>query len=290
MSIVVHYSIGVLNVSVHRFVAQRTVIACHVADLVRRLKEIVVNVVVLVHGVDDFDVRSLCCMPGDILQRFLVEFVLAVVLGIVFGKAWDLAGWLSHGRWLRWETHLLGVPIGINTGIIAHVSRLIHINPSTINVYAVLRIEHFLETLGPVRGSIGMEPVWPDRDAGPNDSSERVSGRIGRLQEDIHLHALIVGTIVILGNCRIHHQDVVLLTAVQPLDKALHLGRREPLWIERECPSEMHVINVRPHHLKRNTGCGVVVDNFSDVEPILVTKLALLETQTPVGDHCGQSD
>lgn len=37
--------------------------------------------------------------------------------------------------------------------------------PNTINVDSSLRIEHLLEHLDPVRGGIGMKPVWKDCDS-----------------------------------------------------------------------------------------------------------------------------
>lgn len=116
------------------------------------------------------------------------------------------------------------------------------------------------------------------------------------LEESVHLDASMVGCVVVLSDGRIDHQDKLLLAVVQVLDDLPHPVKREAIGVEGEDSAMVHVVNVRPHGptkvsafslpgwsvflLKRDPGRRVVRDDLCNIEPVLVTVLALVELRS----------
>ena len=114
------------------------------------------------------------------------------------------------------------------------------------------------------------------------------------LEESVHLDTAVVRSVIMLSNRWIDHEDKLLLMIVQVLDNLTHPVQREAIRVEREDPAMVHVVNVCPHRpgisvsiialihaasilLHWDSGCRVVGDDLSHLEPILVSVLALME-------------
>ena len=85
-----------------------------------------------------------------------------------------------------------------------------------------------------------------------------------------------------ITNCRVHHNNVVLVMLVQVIHQLAHLLQRESLRIQSEHPATIHVVDISPHGLQWNVGMAVVVDNLGDIVDILVSVAAVVELRTKV--------
>jgi hypothetical protein len=90
-------------------------------------------------------------------------------------------------------------------------------------------------------------------------------------QEDVIIQTLVGRRVVLVGHSRVNHDDVVLVISMEVVNKFAHHGQGESLRVDGEDSSKVHVIDIRPHGLKGNVGQAVVLDNFGNIEGILVS-------------------
>lgn len=69
----------------------------------------------------------------------------------------------------------------------------------------------------------------------------------------------------------------MLIVIMEICHKFLHLLEREPFAVMGKDFSAVHVVDVRPHGLERDTSLTVVVDNFSDLEGISIAVTTLMK-------------
>ena len=81
----------------------------------------------------------------------------------------------------------------------------------------------------------------------------------------------------------------MLIGIVQVGNQLTHFAKREALRVGCHDLASIHVVNVSPHSLKRDTSLAVVVDNIGHLVDVLVAVLALVETEAPVGHHGGET-
>ena len=77
---------------------------------------------------------------------------------------------------------------------------------------------------------------------------------------------------------------------MQVVDKLTNSRKWIVLWIKREYPSVLHIIDVSPHHFKWNFCLCVVVYNLSHLIDVTIAISALMETKAPIRHHDGQSN
>ena len=217
--------------------------------------------------------------------------LLAALAGVALGledarPAGELTRRSADGRGGRGEAN--GSLLGVVAGEVAReVGRFVHVDPEGIDVNTRVPVEEFEELAVPVVADVGSKPVGEGRDTGPDDTL--VHGSVLAVQEDLILDALLEGRIGVIGDGGINHDDVVLVVLVERVDKLAHGGEGETLGVKREGHSAVHVVDVGPHGLERDTGLAVVVDNLSHLEGIAVTIAAVVKAETPVGHHGRES-
>lgn len=218
---------------------------------------------------------------GDLVVQGAALLAAAAGLDLAW-PAGDRARRCADGRRRRGEAD--GRAIGIVAGEVAReVARLIHVDPERINVQTRALVKEDLELVGPVRLRVLGEPVREDGDAGPDDAEPE--GAVGAQEEGILLDATLQWRVVLVRNCRVDHDNVVLVVGVEVRDDSAHLVELEALRIKREDATAVHVVNVRPHGLKRDASGAVVVDNLGDLEDVLVAVAAVVVAKTPVRLH-----
>lgn len=132
-----------------------------------------------------------------------------------------------------------------------------------------------------------MEPIGEDRNTRPHNAQP--VGSIVALKEDIICNTAVVWRVILVGDSRVHHNNLLLVAGMEIIVNRLHLLERESLGVKREDPSSVHVVDIGPHRLQRNRSHGVVVNHFSNLEGILVSVSAIVVTESPVGHHGGQA-
>lgn len=74
-----------------------------------------------------------------------------------------------------------------------------------------------------------MEPIGVRGDTGPDNAL--VDGPVGLLEEDTLVDAAVEGRVVLVGDCGVDHDDVVLVVAVEVVDDFAHAGDGEALGV-----------------------------------------------------------
>lgn len=80
-----------------------------------------------------------------------------------------------------------------------------------------------------------------------------------------------------ITNCRVNHNNVVLVMLVQVIHQLAHFLQWEALRIQSEHPATIHVVDISPHSLQWNVGMAVIVDNLGNIIDILVSVAAVVE-------------
>jgi hypothetical protein len=62
-----------------------------------------------------------------------------------------------------------------------------------------------------------------------------------------------------------------------------------PLLVNTTYSSKIHVVNISPHRLKRNSSFRIIVDRFSYGKSVLIAISAVVEAEAPVRHHDWQS-
>jgi hypothetical protein len=88
--------------------------------------------------------------------------------------------------------------------ILAEVGWFVHVNPQSVDINPSLRIEERRELVVPVALYIRVKPIWEGRYTGPDFSFENAS--IGLLQENVRIQSVVVGRIILCGDCRVYLQ------------------------------------------------------------------------------------
>lgn len=80
-----------------------------------------------------------------------------------------------------------------------------------------------------------------------------------------------------VANSRINHDDILLVMLMQVRNQFPHLVNGKPFRIEGEHLPAIHVVDISPHSLKRDTSTTIVVDSLSDIKNILVAIATVVE-------------
>jgi len=154
------------------------------------------------------------------VERGLNIGVVDLVVGVVWVKAFpprDVLPLLLLSLGLKGKRVTAGGKVV--TG--AKVGNLVHVDPETVDGD---HVQEVLDRLGPVSLGVGVKEVGEHGVIGPNHPDH---GKVclGALDKDISDEAnLVVLVASEVLNTRIHDQDILLLLAVQVLNKLLHLG------------------------------------------------------------------
>lgn len=159
--------------------------------------------------------------------------------------------------------------------------RLVHVDPKTIDIDTVFGVEEHIELIVPVISGILSEPVREDSDTRPDNAKE--SRAVLAEKKDVVLDSTVKRRVVVLvAGCWVNHDDVVLVVLVKMRDERTELLHGVALWVGGEDEATVHIVDIGPHSLEGNAGLTVIVDDFGDLESILVTVSALMETEAPV--------
>jgi hypothetical protein len=86
---------------------------------------------------------------------------------------------------------------------------------------------------------------------------------IGSLQEGVRFDTIVECRVVVVGNCRVNHDNVGLLSGVQSGDQLPHLVQRESFWISGEDMSGVHVVDISPYYDVLVSGSRIVYVRYS---------------------------
>jgi hypothetical protein len=73
-----------------------------------------------------------------------------------------------------------------------------------------------------------------------------VDRAVGSLQESVCFDTIVERRVVVIGNGRVNHNDVGLLSRVQGRHQLSHLFQRESFWVCCEDMSGVHVVDIGP--------------------------------------------
>ena len=75
-------------------------------------------------------------------------------------------------------------------------------------------------------------------------------------------------------------RTILLIMIMEIINDLAHLGGRKILWLIREHPSLIHIVDISPHGFKRNSDARIVCNNIRDIHIITITITALMKTET----------
>ena len=121
---------------------------------------------------------------------------------------------------------------------------LVHIDPKSIDVRTVDAIEEVNKLLIPVLLRIWVKPVWEVTRSGPNNAL--IVAAVIFLHKDIVAKTLVKRRVwLLVVYSRVNHDDIVLVSGVDSVNEILDKISREPLRVEGEDSSAVHVVNCR---------------------------------------------
>mmetsp|Transcript_88249 Transcript_88249/g.172589 ORF Transcript_88249/g.172589 Transcript_88249/m.172589 type:complete len:233 (-) Transcript_88249:520-1218(-) len=206
------------------------------------------------------------------------------VLNVIGGLIEDVVG--IHSGALQAAISLRGTGSGASgrSGVCAHlahaivvakVGHFVHINPQTIRL---AHVPEGLQLRCPVVLALRVKEIREISRSGPH--LPHIPSSLHVLDEQIFLHALIIGSVALLDeNSRINNWDKVLTIGVQLAHERRHLCLREVHTVESEVLVVLHVVDVHPLSVQGNASSRVSRNHFLHLIDACVPVLAVVEAQ-----------
>jgi hypothetical protein len=205
-------------------------------------------------------------------------------------EARDLARLRAKSRARRRETAIFRRLIRV-VGEVVEVSSFVHIDPKSIDINASVGVKEREELIVPVFLNVRVEPVREGCNSGPDHTTEISSVLLNKQALVTRSRKCIVGQIVVLLllKCyrRINHNDVMLVVVVQIVNNIAHPRKWKSVGIQGHYIALVHVIDVGPHRLERNSRGRVVRHDLCNSVEIAISVTTLVQAKAPVGHHNG---
>ena len=117
-------------------------------------------------------------------------------------------------------------------------------DPQSIDVDTSISIEERGKLVVPVFLNSRGEPIREGSDSRPYNTL--IDRAVRSLEESTCLDTIIESRVVVVGNSRVDHNDVGLLSLMEGRYQLSHLVQRETLWVSSEDMSGVHVVNISP--------------------------------------------
>jgi hypothetical protein len=206
------------------------------------------------------------------------------VVSIIFGDVSEVDGIHSHSLGIDIIFRLGGLVrrvieevIGIRNEIIFtrdEITGFVHIQPDTRELDLLVKQ---IQADFPEQRSVGVVPVRVVDRSGP-DLPKEISS-VGILDVNVVVQANIVNTVVD-SDTSIDNGDPSLLVVIK---HGCHVFSGESVLIDGKVNVASHVVDIRPHNIKRELILAVVAKNFFELRDVLVSPSALVETERPEG-------